>query len=68
MQTLTFTVDLVADMTVINPFDFFVEQYAEHFPFQYTDQQTFELSAYLKPDPMGDLLKAWVNKVKKRNC
>ncbi|QVL45330.1 MAG: transglutaminase family protein [Methylophilaceae bacterium] len=65
MQTLTFTVDLVADMTVINPFDFFVEQYAEHFPFQYTDQQTFELSAYLKPDPMGDLLKAWVNKVKK---
>lgn len=62
VQSLAFTVDLVADMTVINPFDFFVEKYAEHFPFQYTDQQTLELSAYLKPEPMGSLLKRWVAK------
>jgi transglutaminase-like putative cysteine protease len=65
VQTLEFTVDLVADMTVINPFDFFVEKYAEHFPFQYTNQQTLELSAYLKQEPMGDLLEAWVAKAKK---
>lgn len=65
VQALSFTVDLVADMTVINPFDFFVEKYAEHFPFKYTDQQTLELNAYLKPDPMGPLLKDWVNKVEK---
>lgn len=63
VHELEFTVDLVADMTVINPFDFFVEKYAEHFPFKYTEQQTHELSAYLKPDPMESLLKAWVSKV-----
>jgi uncharacterized protein (DUF2126 family)/transglutaminase-like putative cysteine protease len=61
---LEFTVDLVADMTVINPFDFFVEPYAEHFPFKYTDQLLHELSPYLKTEPAGDLLKLWIVKAK----
>ena len=56
VRELDFTVDLVADMTVINPFDFFVEKYAEHFPFHYTEQQAFELTAYLQADPVGPLL------------
>jgi uncharacterized protein (DUF2126 family)/transglutaminase-like putative cysteine protease len=65
VRELDFTVDLVADMTVINPFDFFVEKYAEHFPFNYTDQQAFELTAYMQADPGGPLLQAWMEVVRK---
>ncbi|WP_374340433.1 DUF2126 domain-containing protein [Azonexus sp.] len=40
-------VDLVAEMSVINPFDFFLEEYAEHIPFQYEAWQRHELTPYL---------------------
>jgi transglutaminase-like putative cysteine protease len=55
-DTLEFTVDLVADMTVINPFDFFVEKYAETFPFAYPPQLRAELSAYAQAERPGPLL------------
>lgn len=58
--TLEFTVDLVADMTVINPFDFFVEKYAEVFPFSYPAQLSAELGAYLASEKPGPLLSKWV--------
>jgi uncharacterized protein (DUF2126 family)/transglutaminase-like putative cysteine protease len=58
--TLEFTVDLVADMTVINPFDFFVEKYAEVFPFSYPAQLSAELTAYLQSAEPGQLLSKWV--------
>ena len=57
---LEFTVDLVADMTVINPFDFFVEKYAEQFPFAYPEQLRAELGPYLRSEPPGALQSAWV--------
>ena len=57
---LEFTVDLIADMTVINPFDFFIEKYAEFFPFSYPAQLAGELSPYLKSDTPGPLLVEWV--------
>jgi uncharacterized protein (DUF2126 family)/transglutaminase-like putative cysteine protease len=44
----SFTVDLVAEMTVINPFDFFLEEYAEEFPFVYDKTSKSELAPYLK--------------------
>jgi len=64
IKSLVFTVDLVADMTVINPFDFFVEKYAENFPFNYTEQQSFELSPYLQAEPMCTLLADWLASAK----
>jgi uncharacterized protein (DUF2126 family)/transglutaminase-like putative cysteine protease len=65
VRELDFTVDLVADLTVINPFDFFVEKYAEHYPFKYTEQQAFELTAYLQAEPVGPLLDEWIAQARK---
>jgi len=61
---LEFTVDLVADMTVINPFDFFIEEYAATFPFAYPDQLKIELSPYLHTEPAGPLLTEFVAAVR----
>ncbi|MBB1593286.1 transglutaminase family protein [Achromobacter sp. UMC46] len=41
------TVDLVAEMAVYNPFDFFLEPDAETFPFTYDDGLARELAPYL---------------------
>ena len=59
-RELSFTVDLVADMTVINPFDFFVEEYANTFPFAYAEQLRYELAPYLMPEPAGARLDKWI--------
>ena len=64
VKELTFTVALVADMTVINPFDFFVEQYAEAFPFVYPARIKSELHPYLHLDPAGPLLTQWLENFK----
>jgi uncharacterized protein (DUF2126 family)/transglutaminase-like putative cysteine protease len=50
---LVFEVDLVADMTAINPFNFFVETNAEHFPFAYAPSLRRDLAPYLEPARAG---------------
>ena len=44
------TVDLVAEMSVLNPFDFFLEPEAENFPFVYTAEAERDLLPYLKTE------------------
>ena len=48
-------VDLVASMSVINPFDFFPEPYAATFPFAYEEWQQEELEPYLHCLPLTPL-------------
>lgn len=61
-QTRRFSleVDLVADMTVINPFDFFLEPGAEKFPFTYEKSLAHELLPFLEKEPAGERLQAFV--------
>lgn len=49
-------VDLVADMTVYNPFDFFVEERAEEWPFEYPEELHEDLLIYTRADPAGPRL------------
>ena len=46
------TVDLVAEMAVYNPFDFFLEPAAEQFPFEYESGLRHDLQPYLARDPL----------------
>ena len=56
-------VDLVAEMTVINPFDFFLEESAEEFPFEYSPGLKHELAPYLKVREDGPLFSKWLEGV-----
>jgi len=50
---LTVEVDLIAEMATINPFDFFIEGYAEKYPFTYEDMLARELAPYREPTAIG---------------
>ncbi|MGC1458642.1 MAG: transglutaminase family protein [Steroidobacteraceae bacterium] len=45
-------VDLVAEMAVLNPFDFFLEPYAQKFPFKYEEAEQRDLAPYLARLPL----------------
>jgi uncharacterized protein (DUF2126 family)/transglutaminase-like putative cysteine protease len=59
-------VDLVAEMAVFNPFDFFLEPSAERFPFSYSTELKAELAPYLAALPMGPQLTTFFKNVPKR--
>ena len=63
---LKIEVDLVADMTVYNPFDFFVEPSAETWPFDYPEEIRDDLAIYMKPDPAGPRLTAFLASIDRK--
>ena len=63
-RELVVEVDLVADMTVINPFDFFVEEYAQDYPFAYSEALARELAPFREAEPAGPLLTQWIEHAK----
>jgi len=65
-RELRIEVELVADMTVINPFDFFMEEAAEHYPFDYEEQLRKELLPYFEIAESGPKLTAWLAKVERK--
>ncbi|MEP7143163.1 MAG: transglutaminase family protein, partial [Ferruginibacter sp.] len=62
---LSVEVEVIANMTVINPFDFFVEDYAENYPFRYEEQLRKELVPYFEFKEFGPLLRKWISGIDK---
>jgi len=70
VSRLTITVGLIADLKVINPFDFFIEDWAETWPsggWTYPREVADDLKPYLRPvdeegegSGPGDLVQAWL--------
>lgn len=63
VRELKIEVDLVADMTVYNPFDFFVEDVAQTWPFDYPAELAEELVPYRQVEPAGPLLTGFLSTI-----
>ena len=59
VSKLEIAVGLVADLMVINPLDFFIEEYAEQFPFAYEPTLAADLAPYLRPVDDSIAADAW---------
>jgi uncharacterized protein (DUF2126 family) len=60
---LRIEVDLVAEMAVFNPFDFFLEPYAEKIPFTYAREEHHELQPYLEKLPLTPRFQAYLDSI-----
>jgi uncharacterized protein (DUF2126 family) len=56
-------VDMVAEMATFNPFDFFLEPYAETCPFEYDRASARELRPFLETEPLTPALAEWLTSV-----
>jgi transglutaminase-like putative cysteine protease len=60
------TIDLVAEMAVYNPFDFFLEPHAENYPFQYDEASAHDLAPYLVKGELTPAFKAFVDSIDRK--
>ncbi|MEZ6046481.1 MAG: transglutaminase family protein [Planctomycetaceae bacterium] len=58
-------IDLVAEMTVINPFDFFLEPDATEFPFEYETLLSKDLQPFLDKEDWGPEFHAYLDSIDK---
>jgi uncharacterized protein (DUF2126 family)/transglutaminase-like putative cysteine protease len=63
-SVLRVEVDLIAELRTVNPFDFFLEGPAEHYPFTYDPILARELIPYLEAEPAGPFLTGLINEVR----
>ncbi len=59
-------VQLTAKMDVINPFDFFLEECANYYPFEYTFEQKQSLKPYLEKSHYGKLFEKFVKSISRK--
>src|SRR5258707_10678310 len=67
-RELRIEVDLVAEMSVINPFDFFLTPYAEQFPFKYDSNERRELVPYLVKAPATPFVESYLARISRERC
>jgi uncharacterized protein (DUF2126 family)/transglutaminase-like putative cysteine protease len=62
-RAFSVTVDLHAELAVINPFDFFIETYAANYPFALPPDLAHDLGGYLDLEPLGTRMRAFMAEV-----
>src|SRR5262249_24580361 len=65
-RELRIEVDLIAEMSVFNPFDFFLEPYAQEFPFAYEAGEARDLAPYLARVPGTPLLSSYLESIPRK--
>ena len=64
-RQLAIDVEVIADLTVINPFDFFLEEYAERWPFEYPELLRKDLAPHLEAEPASPLLQRHLDGIRR---
>ena len=67
-RSFSVEVDLIAELSAINPFDFFIESTAEKYPFSYAPLLAHELMPYLETPPAGPKLQELVAAHRRHKC